>query len=171
MLISDIAIAQFTSATTPGVVDVMLGFVPDFAILIADVDGTNPNLRLWANSDRTPLWADALSLLVTGSSGVITRDTSGIKKYAGGEHVSLNAAGERFVDGVDTTEAGAETTQSDPKHVDQAGNPITALGAASSTGASLTTSNQIITQPGLLIPADHQAANGKNLLVAFRGNR
>ena len=56
-----------------------------------------------------------------------------------------------------TTIATAEALNSDPKHVDAAGNPVTAV--------------PFITQAGLSIPAALQTAAGRNLLIAFRRNR
>jgi galactokinase len=172
MEISDLAIAQFTSKTSSaGVVKVMFGFVPDFALLFVDHGGTNPNQYWWFNNTNLSQWAAALSLLTTGSTGVVTRVTSGITAYAGGDIVVLDSAGERWVSGVDTSESGDETTNSDPKHVDQDGAAITGLVASSSTGASLTGSGNFMTQAGLSIPAALQVAGGANIILAARRNR
>lgn len=141
MLANNVAMAEFLSKTSSaGVVNVELGFVPDYVCLIADVDGTNPIRYEWINSTEFPLVGTAaLSLLTTGSSGIVTRDTSGISVFAGG-----------------TTIASAETTNSDPKHVTEAG-------AAAAAGH--------ITAAGVAIPADHQVASGKNFLMALRRSR
>jgi len=140
----DAAFVEFISASTAGVVNVELGFIPDFAIGIFDHGGTNPNVRIWLNGSRTihAGWAVALDLLITGSTGVITRDTTGMAVFAGG-----------------TVIATVETANSDPKHVHrQAGSAPTFAAAGR------------ITQPGLSIPADHQVNSGRNLLWAIRGD-
>jgi hypothetical protein len=164
MLISDIAIAQFKSkASSAGIVNVMFGFEPDFAIIIEDHGGTNPLFRYWANNASFSQWALLLGLLHTGSSGIMTRDTSSIGLYAGGDRITYDAANQRYLNGVDTSEAGPETGDSDPKHVSMVGLPV----------GEADTVNQIpfTTQAGLAIPADHQVASGYNLVIAFRGNR
>lgn len=173
MEISDIAIAQFTSKTSSaGIVHVMFGFKPAFAFIIIDHGGTNPNFYYWADNARLSQWAAALAILDTGSSGINTRDTSGPTVYAGGDIITLDSGGERWINGTtDTSEAGDETTNSDPKHVNQDGAAITGLVAASSTGASLTGGGNFTTQAGLTIPAAMQVAGGANLILAFRRNR
>lgn len=82
--------AQFTSESTAAEVRLMLGFVPDFAIVIQDLQGTNPNIRFWANRTRFATWQAGAddSILMTGSTGVLTLDTSSISAYAGGDEVS-----------------------------------------------------------------------------------
>lgn len=141
---SVMAAAEFVSKTSAaGIVNVMLGFVPDFAILISNHGGTNPNVYLWVNGGTgKTLGANvpaALSWLITGSTGVITRDTTGISPYAGGDLVSS-----------------AETADTAGKHVTPDGTPAAA---------------GVITTAGLAIPADHQTADGRNVLIAFRANR
>jgi len=84
----DFAVAQFTSASTAAVASISLGFKPDFAIFIQDHGGTNPNVRLWANNAKFDEWAAALALLVTGSTGAITRDTASLTVYDGGDVVT-----------------------------------------------------------------------------------
>lgn len=137
-----IAIAQFVSkSSSAGVVNVQFGFVPDFVIGIFDIDGTNPNIRIWANATEfAAAWTAALSLLITGSTGVITRDTSGIAVFNGATQITS-----------------AETADSDPKHVDEYGTVHSGDGT--------------YTKPGIAIPADHQTASGKNLVIAFRRNK
>ena len=161
MLKSDIAFAQFTSkASSAGVVNVMLGFVPDFAILLADIGGTNPNIYFWANHSTLDKWDVAQSLLLTGSSGIVTQDASGIAVYAGG----------------DAYPAGASQND-DPKYVVWTGALETVTTAGDDTVGPTTTGTPLpmkappLTRPGLAIPADHQAASGDNLLICFRNNR
>ena len=135
----DIAVVEFISASTAGIVYAELGFIPDFAILIQDHGGTNPNIRIWARggTGKTfPLWPAALGLLITGSTGVITRDTASIAEYAGGDTI-----------------ASAETANTDGKHVTRDGAP----GVAGH-----------ITAPGVSIPAAEQTNSGRNLLLAWR---
>lgn len=118
MKLDTVAIAQFTSkSSSAGVVNVEFGFAPDFAIMFADIDGTNPNILFWGNAAELSLWTTALSLLLTGSSGIVTRDTSGIALYAGGDAV-----------------ASAETVNTDGKHVTEDG---TAAAAGHITAAGL----------------------------------
>jgi hypothetical protein len=100
---------DFISASTAGIVRCMFGYVPDIALLISNYDATNPNVYIWANSKfkgsgATTGWAAALSLLVTGSTGVVTRDTTGITAFGGG-----------------TTISATETNNSTTKHVNKAG--------------------------------------------------
>ncbi len=142
MNISDIAITEFPSASTAGVVNVMLGFRPDFAIFISNHGGTNPDVYLWADNSVMSGWAAALALIITGASGIITRQTSGPTVFAGGTVVST-----------------AETANSDPKHVDADGAPVAAAAVP------------FITQAGLAIPAALQTSAGRNLLIALRRNR
>jgi len=63
-----------------GDVTVDCGFLPSFAILFEDTEGTNPNIyfysKLW-NDQSTTLGA----LLLTGSSGVVTRDTDAMAEF------------------------------------------------------------------------------------------
>jgi len=136
-------IVEFISASTAGIVNVELGFEPDFAILIQAHAATNPNLYLWANSKYAGSsvaagsgWPALLSLLITGSTGVVTRDTTGIGVYAGGDTVASD-----------------ETNNTAGKHIDLAGDPA---------------SSGHVTAPGLSIPADHQTNSGRNLLLAFK---
>jgi hypothetical protein len=118
-MVNDIVCCEFISkSSSAGIVNVELGFAPDFAVLITNHGGTNPNVYFWANNSRWSNWAAALALLVTGSTGVITRETSGPTVYAGGDTV-----------------ASAETADTAGKHVDLTGTPasaghITAAGLA-----------------------------------------
>lgn len=144
------AMIEFISkASSAGVVNAQLGFAPDFAILIVNHGGTNPDIYLWANSGQVPGWATALALLITGSTGVVTRVTSGPTVFAGG-----------------TVIATAEGANNDPKHIDN-------LGKAVGESGGVNTNNTVpfITQAGLAIPAALQTASGRNLLIAFRRNR
>jgi hypothetical protein len=136
---SQIATIEFISASTAAIVHAELGFVPDAVLFIQNHGGTNPNLYLWFNNDKHAQWAAALSLLVTGSTGVVTRDTSGISKYAGGDTI-----------------ASTETANTDGKHIDRDG-------TFASAGH--------ITAPGVSIPADHQTNSGRNMILAFKGDR
>lgn len=135
--------AEFISASTAGIVYVMLGFVPDFVIMIQNHGGTNPNIRLWVNGGSGfPFGAGiaaALGFKVNGADGVITRDTTSIDVYAGGDLIATT-----------------ETADTAGKHVDQAG-------AFAIAGA--------ITQAGISIPADNQTDSGRNVVIAFRMNR
>jgi len=135
----DIAAVEFISASTAGVVNVGLGFEPDAWIHVEDHGGTNPNIRIGLNNARFTNWASGLALLITGSTGVITRDTSSATIFTGGN-----------------TLAADETANSDPKHVDRSGN----FGSAGDIIAG-----------GLAIPAGDQTNSGRNVVIAFRGDK
>lgn len=123
-MIRGTALANFTSHSTARIVHVELGFVPDFAIVIDDLDGTNPNIRFWGNVGALPSWTAALALLLTGSSGIVTRDTTGIAVYEGGDSIATT-----------------ETVASAPTHVNRAGTPATA-GHVTAAGLTIPIDNQ-----------------------------
>lgn len=136
-----IKLIEFISASTAGIVNVQLGFKPDFCWFIQAHGGTNPNMYFWLNpkykgSGDAAGWPAALSLLLTGSSGIVTRDTTGITVLSGGTELTAT-----------------ETDNSDPKHIDLYGNPGT---------------DGDITVDGVAIPADHQTNSGRNLLIAIK---
>lgn len=150
---AQLMIASFTSkASSAGVVRVGFGFVPDFVILLSNIRGTNPNVYLWANNSEFSLWDVAQSLLITGSSGIITQDATGITAYDPEGARAINAT---------TLLDEAQTANSDPKNVDLDG-------TAAAAGAYF--------KAGISIPADHQTASdggdaGHNLVLAFRRER
>ena len=86
----DVAITKWDSQATAADAKVSLGFVPDFAICIFDERGTNPNIRFWFNRARYTDWQAGAddSILMTGSSGVLTVDTASVAAYAGGDKVA-----------------------------------------------------------------------------------
>ena len=136
------AIAQFTSASTAGIVNVELGFKPDFCIFIADIGATNPNINVWANNASVSSWAAALALLITGSTGVVTLDAASLAIYAGGDTI-----------------ASAQTVNSSPKHVDLYGTAA-AAGRITSEGIAIPADHQGNSKPCILIAfqADHVPA-------------
>lgn len=83
-------VAQFTSEGTAADVRLMLGFVPGFVIYVQDLQGTNPNMRFWVNRALFSMWQAGAddSILDTGSSGILTLDTSSIAVYNGGDTVT-----------------------------------------------------------------------------------
>lgn len=102
-------IAQFTASSTARRTLLQLGFVPDLVIILAAHTATNPNILLWANKGGQTLpagaqvsgvttvpdilsqWLDADDhLLITGSSGVVTRVTTGIAAYFGGDTIAAD---------------------------------------------------------------------------------
>jgi len=129
-----IAIVEYISASTAGIVNVMLGFVPDFAILIQDHGGTNPSIRFWANNSAFSGWATALSLLLTGSSGVVTRDTTGPTVFAGTTQITA-----------------AESVNDDPKHVNNAGAEVTVVPFITQAGLVIPVDHQTNGGRNLLI--------------------
>lgn len=82
--------AQFTSESTAADIKLQLGFVPDYVEYISDANGTNPNRRTWINRANFALIAAEAddSILDTGSTGVVTLDTSSIAVYNGGDIVT-----------------------------------------------------------------------------------
>jgi hypothetical protein len=135
-----IKIVEFISASTAGIVRVSLGWEPDFAILIQAHAATNPNIYLWANSKYAGSgitagsgWPAALSLLITGTTGVVTRDTTGITVWAGG-----------------TTIASVETNNSSPKHIDDAG-VFAAAGTVTKCGLAIPADHQTNSGRNLLV--------------------
>jgi hypothetical protein len=127
------AMAQFPSHSTAGIVNVMLGFEPDFAIFISNHGGTNPDVFVWANAAAVPDWVAALSLKITGSTGVITRDTTGITVYAGGDKIATT-----------------ETAATAGKHVDEAGTPSVA-DAVTRSGLTIPADQQTNSGDNLLV--------------------
>ena len=82
--------AQWTSDSTPHIVTVVLGYVPDFAEVYIGIEDTNSDLYEWANIATFSQWvAAADALLTTGSTGVRTLDsTNSPFAYAGGDTVT-----------------------------------------------------------------------------------
>lgn len=66
----EIKVGTFTSAGTPAAVNVDCGFLPDFVRLIIGAD-TNPNVYEYHKD-----LGDTKTVLMTGSSGVLTYETS-----------------------------------------------------------------------------------------------
>jgi len=129
-----IAVVEFISASTAGIVHVELGFIPDYCEVIENHGGTNPNIRRWLNKDRFAGWTGADdAILDTGSTGVLTQDTSSISKYAGEETI-----------------AATETANSSPKHVDRAGVAAVA-GHVTAAGISIPAGDQTNSGRNLVI--------------------
>lgn len=127
---------EFISASTAGVVYVEAGFIPDAALLISDHGGTSPNVFFWCRggTGKTyPGWPAALALKCTGSTGVITRDTTGMAEYAGGDVI-----------------ASTETANTDGKHIDLDGN-FAVAGHETSPGISIPADHQTNSGRNLLL--------------------
>lgn len=124
-------IAQFTSEATAANVRLQLGFVPGFVIYIQDLQGTNPNIRLWANRSLFASWQAGAddTILMTGSTGVLTLDTASIASYAGGDTVTAT----NVTDGLYRDKQGNEPAAG---HVAQAGISIPA-GDQTNSGKNL----------------------------------
>jgi hypothetical protein len=86
-----LTMAQFTAGSTARLTHLQLGFVPDFVQVIALHTATNPNFLYWYNKAVLSQWLDADDhLLLTGSSGEVTRVTTGIAVYEGGEVIEAD---------------------------------------------------------------------------------
>lgn len=137
-----VAIAQFTSTSTAAIVSISLGFVPDFAIVVQDAQGTNPLMRFWVNRANFNQWqagADDTILLTGDTSGgtdALTLDTASISAYTGGDVVSA-------------------TDVTNRRYAKRDG--------------SLYAANDI-TGAGLTIPAGDQTNSGKNFIFAWRND-
>lgn len=83
-------IARFVSTpTTATDAVIQLGWKPSFVIAFFDCQGTNPNMRYWADDSKWDWAAGANdSILCTGSTGVLTVDGDSITKYDGGDTVT-----------------------------------------------------------------------------------
>ena len=90
-------IITYTSKSTARVTTLLLGYVPDAVVHISDFGATNPNLHIWNNTNKYALWTAALSLLLTGSTGVVTRDTSGMAVFAGGGALAAEETADNFI--------------------------------------------------------------------------
>lgn len=90
-------IIQYTSKATARVTTFLLGYVPDAVVHISDFGATNPNIHIWNNTNKYSLWTAALSLLLTGSSGIVTRDTTGMTVFAGGAALSTEETADNFI--------------------------------------------------------------------------
>lgn len=97
---AQVEFAQFTSKATAAVAVVELGFIPAFARIYIDVDGTNSNVLEWANITDFTQWPVAAHVLITtGSTGVRTKSTSGPTAYEGNDTVtSTDVTNEKYHD-------------------------------------------------------------------------
>jgi hypothetical protein len=121
-----VAVAFSANGSALDIVRVELGFVPDAWLFISDHAGTNPNIFIGFNNRYMSDWTNALGLLVTGSTGVVTRDTASIDEWVGSNEIL-------------TAEATAGNTHD---YVDM-------------TGAEITKAAGDASKPGVQIPADH----------------
>lgn len=104
-------IAQWTAHSTARKTRLLLGFIPDYVRIIANHTATSPDVLEWFNKGGQTLpagqqvpgtttapanisqWLDADDhLLVTGTSGIVTRVTTGISAYFGGDVLSADDA-------------------------------------------------------------------------------
>lgn len=112
-----IVIAQWTTGSTARLTRLLLGFVPDYCRIFVNHEATNPSILEWFNKGGQTLpaaqqvpnpnaaatgpgtqapsvisqWLDADDhLLLTGSTGVVTRVTSGIAAYFGGDLIAAD---------------------------------------------------------------------------------
>lgn len=120
------AIAQFTAKTSSaGIVNVELGFIPDYVRLITEVAGTAPDRYDWCNNDTVPAWAVAQGILDDGADGVTEQDSTSITKYAGGDIITAD-----------------ETTDTAGKHVNLRGLAASA-GHVTAPGITIPADNQV----------------------------
>lgn len=102
-------VAQWTVSSTARATNLQLGFVPDYVEAILNHGATNPDFLYWFNKGGQTLpasqqvggisaapslfsqWLDADDhLILTGSSGVVTRVTTGIAVYFGGDLIAAD---------------------------------------------------------------------------------
>lgn len=133
-------IIHFTSESTARITTLLLGYIPDYVVMISDHGDTSPDRFEWFNTLKYSGWTTALSLLTTGTTGVVTRDTTGITAFTGGQASSSEETADNYI------------------YYD-----------ADSTAVTVTAGLPL--QPGIRIPADHQANSGKNVVVCFRSDR
>lgn len=84
-------IAQFTStASTATIAVICLGYVPDYVEYYQDCQGTNPNKYTWVNTAKFSMFAAGAddTILMTGSTGVLTLDTASLAAHTGGDDIS-----------------------------------------------------------------------------------
>ena len=135
-----VSVAFSANGSALDITRVELGFVPDAWFFISDHAGTNPNIFFGFNNRYQSDWTNALGLLITGSTGVVTRDTASIDEYVGtNDLLAAEATSNNTHDYIDFT--GAEVTKA-------AGDAV---------------------KPGVQIPADHFPGVGdKCVLIAIQ---
>lgn len=131
------SMAQWTVGGTARATYVMFGFVPDYVRVFINHSATNPDILEWFNKATLSQWLDADDhLLLTGSTGVVTRVTTGIAAYAGGDTIAAD-----------------ETISSNPVHVFTDG---TFAKAGLITPAGIFLPAAILTANGLCVAIAHR---------------
>lgn len=90
-------IVSFTSEATARITTILLGYIPDYVELISDHDDTSPDRFEWFNSTKYTTWGAAVSMVTTGTTGVITRDTTGMTAFAGGQALSSEETADNYI--------------------------------------------------------------------------
>lgn len=133
------AICEFVSASTAGIVHVELGFVPDYVELISDHGGT-PKVMKWLNTAKYPNFPASRTVQIVGGSTAFSADANTyIQPYAGGDRITSD-----------------ETANTAGKHVKLDG-------SFALTGH--------MTRAGISIAAAAQVNSGRNIVLAFRGDK
>ena len=121
----DLAIIEFQSASTAGVVNVEIGFVPSHVELIADYAGA-AKVYDWLPNARFSNFLATSTVVQPGGSVANSLDaTTMIQPYLGGDSITS-----------------AETANTAGKHVDRSGNP-SAAGRITAPGITLSATTQV----------------------------
>jgi hypothetical protein len=135
-----VSVAFSANGSALDIVRIELGFVPDAWFFISDHAGTNPLVMFGFNNRYMSDWTNALGLLITGSTGVITRDTASIDEWVGTNEVLAAEA----------------TSNNTHDYYDM-------------SGAEITRAAGDVSKPGVQIPADHFPGVGdKCVLIAIQ---
>lgn len=136
----NVAIMEFQSASTAGIVYAMIGFVPDYVVLLSDHGTANAKKIEWVNPTRFTGWPTAQSVVTAGGTVVTVVDTTTLlSAYAGGDTITS-----------------AETANTAGKHVNRAGNPA-AAGAITAPGVKIAATAQVNSGRNLLIAMQSDA--------------
>lgn len=97
-------IVEFASASVAGVVNIQLGYVPDYVEFVSDHGGT-PKVMKWLNPVKYPNFPASRTVQILGGTAVFAPDgTSMITAYTGYERLTAD-----------------QTVNSAPKHIDREG--------------------------------------------------
>lgn len=126
-------IVEFVSASTAGIVNIQLGFVPDFAELIADHGGT-PVVYKWVNNRKFANFPATRTVVQAGGSTAFSANSGSlITPYDGGERL-----------------AATQTADSAPKHINEMG-VAASSGDMTKAGVSIAAAAQVNSGRNVLV--------------------